>query len=176
MVHEPVQVKHSPIHGLGVFAAEDLREGSRILHVDDSRVVTEENPLHKDEGEYERHCDYLAGGKVVLLQEPERYTNHSCDPNSFVKTVDGVRYRFALRDVAAGEEITNDYCVNSRGDTVWQCNCGSQRCRRTIHSDFFHLPLPLQLEYLPLLDDWFVDENSEKVEGLMSLAYREEKG
>ena len=40
------------------------------------------------------------GGKVVLMQPPERYINHSCDPNSFVKTIDGVRHVLALLDIA----------------------------------------------------------------------------
>lgn len=159
-------VKPSPIHGKGAFAAGDFRRGDRILEIDDSRVVTEDAPLQESEGERERHCDYLAGGKVVLMQPPERYINHSCDPNSFVRTVDGVRWVFALRDISKGEEITYDYCINGIGDVVWRCNCGSERCRGMIHSDFFHPPRWLQLEYLPLLDDWFVEENRRLIEKL----------
>ena len=162
-----VYVDRSPIHGEGVFAALDIKEEEQILQIDDSRVVTEHNPLHPELGEYERHCDYLADGKVVLMQPPECYINHCCDPNSFVKTVNGVRYVFALRTIPAGREITYDYCVNGGGDTLWECNCGCERCRHTIHSDFFHLPHLLQLEYLPLLDDWFVEENKQRVEKLL---------
>jgi SET domain-containing protein len=163
-----VSVKPSPIEGQGVFAAVDFRKGERILAIDDSRVVTEDAPLR--EGEDPRHCDYLAAGRVVLMQPPERHINHSCDPNAYVRTIDGVRYVLALRDIAMGEEITYDYCINSGGDTVWRCNCGSERCRRMIHSDFFHLPRALQLEYLPLLDGWFVEEHREHVERLQRAA------
>jgi hypothetical protein len=49
---------------------------------------------------------------------------------------------------------------------VWQCNCGSPRCRRTVVSSFFELPLAWQLEYLPLLNEWFVREHREEVEAL----------
>src|SRR5437773_2586761 len=97
-----VSVKASPIEGQGVFAAADFRQGERILAIDDSRVVTEEAPLREDP----RHCDYLAAGRVVLMQPPERHINHSCDPNAYVRTIDGVRYVLALRDIAMGEEIT----------------------------------------------------------------------
>lgn len=159
-----VYIDRSPIHGKGVFAAVDINQGERILQIDDSRVVTKNNPLREEEGEYEYHCDYLAGGKIVLMQPPERYINHSCDPNVFVKTVNGVRYVYALRDISVREEITFDYCINGYGDTVWHCNCGSPRCRKMIHSDFFHLPREIQLEYLPLLDQWFIEENKKKVE------------
>jgi hypothetical protein len=125
--------------------------------------------MSHDEAErlYRHHCDDLAGGKKVILGEPDGWINHSCDPNTNRKTIDGQRYEIALRDIAKDEEITHDYCINGGGDTVWQCNCGAVRCRGAVHSDFFHLPLELQLEYLPLLDDWFVEENRERVEDLL---------
>ncbi len=162
-----VAVKESSINGMGVFASKNIAKGELVLAIDDSRVVTLELPLDESKGEFEYHCDYLAGGKVVLMQFPERHINHSCDPNTFVKTILGVRYVFALGPIAAGVEVTYDYCINGSGDTLWQCNCGSLRCRKTIHSDFFHLPYDLQVEYLPLLDDWYIEEYKDKVQSLL---------
>ena len=162
-----VAVKQSPINGLGVFPLNSISRGELVLAIDDSRVVTPAFPLDTSKGELEYHCDYLAGGKVVLMQFPERHINHSCDPNTFVKTILGVRYIFALRPIAAGEEITYDYCINGFGDTLWECHCRSRRCRKTIHSDFFHLPCDLQIEYLPLLDSWYIDEYKGKVTELL---------
>jgi hypothetical protein len=94
------------------------------------------------------------------MQPPERYINHSCDPNTYVKTVKGKRLVIARREIAAGEEITYDYSINSSGNTIWLCGCGAARCRREIHSDFFHLPIEFQREYRPLLDDWFRKERA----------------
>jgi hypothetical protein len=165
-----VVLKQSPVHGVGVCAAVDIPKGAPILRIDDSRVVSDDAPLRELDGEYEYHCDYLAGGKVVLMHSPERHINHSCDPNSFVRTINGVRYVFALRAIAADEEITYDYCINGYGDTLWECRCGSARCRKLIHSDFFHLPHPLQIEYLALLDDWYIEEHREQVEQLLDSA------
>ncbi len=165
-----VLLQDSSIHGIGVVAASRIPKGSPILKIDDSRQVTPGNPLDPSKGEYPYHCDYLAGGKVVLMRSPERHINHSCDPNTFVRTINGLRYVFALRDIPAGREITYDYCINSAGDTVWECSCGSDRCRRQIHSDFFHLPYELQIEYLPLLDDWYLEEYKEKVAELLRSA------
>lgn len=160
----PVFIRPSPINGLGVFAKRSFRKGERLLEIDDSRIVDEAHPLRP--GEEARHCDYLSGGKVVLMRRPERYINHSCDPNSYVKTVSGRRLVIALRDLAEGEEITYDYCINGDGATTWFCHCGAARCRREIHSDFFHLPIDLQLEYLPLLDDWFREERAAELNQL----------
>jgi hypothetical protein len=73
-----VYIAQSTIHGTGVFAAVPLRPGEIVLKIDDSRVVTDAQPLDPDRGEEERHCDYLAGGKVVLMRIPERFINHCC--------------------------------------------------------------------------------------------------
>ena len=163
---ENVIVRESSIHGLGVFAARDFRPGERILIGNESRMVTRDSPLDPENGEYDYHCDYLSGGKVVLLGCPERHVNHCCDPNAYVKYADGVRGTYARCLIRPGEEITHDYCINGFGDEVWQCGCGSTRCRKTIHAGFFHLPLDLQGEYLPLLADWYVAEYCDKVEAL----------
>jgi len=158
-----VLLKASTIHGLGVFAARDFAEGETVLVLDDSRVVDETHPLRPEAGEFDYHCDYLAGSKVVLQPSPERHVNSSCDPNTYVKTAGGVRRLLALRRIRAGEEITCDYIINCHGGIVWRCRCGSERCRGVIPSSFFDLPTEVQLEYLPLLDDWFVEEHKEKV-------------
>jgi len=164
---ESVVVGASGIEGQGVFSVKAFLEGETVLGIDDSRTVDERNPLGP--GDEPRHCDYLARGAVVLMQPPERYINHSCRPNTYVKTAGGRRQVIALRHIPAGEEITYDYCINGGGDTVWTCHCGAGRCRGVIHSDFFHLPMELQREYLPLLDAWFREERSAELQQLRNL-------
>ena len=158
-----VIVASSPIHGLGVFAGRDFTLGETVLVIDDSRTVDAEHPLHSELGEDEVHCDYLAGGRVVLMRYPERHINSSCDPNTYVVTRNLLRHVIALRHIRRGDEITYDYIINCHGGAVWQCYCGSSRCRGIIVSSFFELPLELQQEYLPLLDEWFIKEHQEKV-------------
>lgn len=53
-------------------------------------------------------------GKVILMKEPERSINHSCDPNTYVKTINGVRRVLAMRGIKKGEEITFDYAIERR--------------------------------------------------------------
>lgn len=161
-----VTVGESDIEGLGVFATRAFAAREEVMQLDDSRVVDDEHPLDPEKGELREHCDYLAGGKVVLMPEPERYLNHSCDPNAYVRTVDGVRRLVALRDVPAGRELTIDYVLNTHGGDEWACSCGSSGCRGTLPSSFFELPVPEQLDLLPLLDGWFVEEHADRVEAL----------
>lgn len=165
-----VVVGASKINGQGVFAKTAFRQGEVVLAIDDSRIVNAATPLQS--GEDLRHCDYLEAGKVVLMQEPERYINHSCNPNTYVKTVSGKRVVVARRAITPGDEITYDYSVNGSGDTVWRCHCGVSRCRQDVHSDFFHLPIELQQEYLPELDDWFKKERAADVTHLRDLLSR----
>ena len=161
-----VHVAESGIHGVGVFAARDFAAGETLMALDDSRVVDAEHPLRPELGEYEYHCDYLEGGKVVLQGFPERHVNSSCDPNAYARRGGGEGVVVARRDIKAGEEITCDYIIDCHGGEVWQCNCGSALCRRTIVSSFFELPPEWQAEYLPLLNDWFVAEHRARVEAL----------
>ena len=161
-----VYTAQSPIHGMGVFSSSPFSPGEIVLKIDDSRVVIDTDPLDPARGEFEHHCDYLAGGRVVLMQPPERFINHRCDPNTFTRTIAGDRHVVALREIRPGEEITYDYCLNSEGDTAWDCSCGSLECRRRHLSSFFHLTVDVQARYLALLEDWFVAEHREEVEAL----------
>jgi len=69
-----VVVKESRISGKGVFSSKNFREGEVILEMDDSHVVSDPSKLTKEQHEFE--LDYLADGKIVVMQAPERYMNH----------------------------------------------------------------------------------------------------
>ena len=84
-IRKPVFVKESRIQGKGVFAAQNFKQGETILAINDTHIVTDEGVLTEHQRQFE--CDWLGDGKTVLLQEPEKYINHSCGPNSYVKTV-----------------------------------------------------------------------------------------
>lgn len=164
--HTSVRTSPSPISGLGVSATRQFSPGEVVLTIDDGYVVSEAQPIPQGE---ENHCDHLQGGRVVWMQEPERRINHSCWPNVYARTEGGIRQIVALRVIEIGNEITYDYSVNGYGDTVWHCNCGSLRCRKDVHSDFFHLAVAIQLEYLPLLDDWFRQEHAIEIDKLLRM-------
>ena len=42
----------------GVFSSAHFSPGEIILRIDDSRVVTDADPLDPAKGEFEHHCDY----------------------------------------------------------------------------------------------------------------------
>lgn len=71
----------------------------------------------------EKHYLYPDGDNVLYMQAPERYMNHSCEPNTHVVGKSDV----ALRDIEPGEEITSDYMDLETENFV--CHCGSENCR-----------------------------------------------
>ncbi len=159
-----VEVRNSPIQGKGVYALREFKAGEEVLEIDDSHVVTDESSLTQEQHAFD--CDYLADGKIILMQEPEKYINHSCDPSTYVKTKKGIRKVLAMRDIKIGEEITYDYSINGDNDGTFECKCGAINCRGIYQGNFFKLPKELQIKYLPYLDDWFVKKHSTEIERL----------
>ena len=167
-----VEVRESPVEGLGVFALRAFAPGERIRRVNIVREVTDATPLRPEAGERIEHCAYPSG-KVVLWGYPDRHLNHCCDPNAYcLEEGDGSETvcLVARRAIAAGEEVTVDYNLNLSGGSSWPCHCGAARCRGETVGDFFKLPEEQQLEYLPLLADWFVARHRERVAALRRLA------
>lgn len=139
---------------------EDIRSEEEILVMDDTHVVTDPSILSQHQLDYE--CDFF-DGKIVIMQEPEVYINHSCDPNTYVKTVCGARRTFAMRDIKAGEELTYDYAINSENEGKFECNCGAKNCRKIYNGNYFKLPTDLRNKYLPYLDSWFVEKHQKQI-------------
>jgi hypothetical protein len=158
-----VLIKASPIHGQGVFAAKNFQPGEEILEIDDTHLVTDESTLTDED--WALNADFF-DGKIVRMQEPERSINHSCDPNSYIKTLNGVRKVLACKKIVTGEEITFDFTINGDNEGTFPCQCGAARCRKVYQGDYFKLPLEFQREYLPYLEDWFIEKYRDKIEAL----------
>jgi hypothetical protein len=156
------EVKRSEIEGLGLFAARAFEAGQRVRKIHVVREITSDAPLRPEAGERLDHCDY-PDGKVLLIGYPDRHLNHSCDPNAFVKFEGEDSYIVARRRIQAGEEITCDYNLNISGGTAWPCHCRSARCLGTVLGDYFLLPPEIQLEYRPLLAEWFVRRHADRL-------------
>ena len=163
-----VKVRDSKIKGKGVFATRPIGKGEVILAVDDSVVIRPDDPvLSKLIGSEPDPCDYLADGTVILMQEPERYINHSCDPNVYIYTIEKERFLLAMRGIAAGEELVFDYAIGLVGGDWLDCRCGTAQCRGRHRSDFFALPREKQLEYLPYLDQLFIQIHQDRIRDLL---------
>ncbi|HEU4839385.1 MAG TPA: SET domain-containing protein-lysine N-methyltransferase [Micavibrio sp.] len=118
MYRVKVYVDRSPIHGLGVFAGEDIKKGEVVWEMvrGFDRVYTqaEYESFPEQARKYLDTYAYWDGEGIHLCGDQGIYTNHSETPNvgSVAEWPDpGSDYEYALRDIAKGEEITSDYRV-----------------------------------------------------------------
>ena len=121
-----VYVKESRINGRGAFAARGFKKGEIVLQWDVSNTIS---PKEYDKlAEKEKNYVSFFDGKYVVMQEPERFVNHSCSPNTTAKNF----CDFATKDIKAGEEVTGDYSEELAPNTEMTCNCGGINCRKII--------------------------------------------
>jgi hypothetical protein len=75
---------------------------------------------------------YLNGrGERILCWDHGRYVNHSCSANCLSP---GYDFEVAVRDIAAGEELTDDYGTLNL-ERPFACSCGTPACRGIIMPD-----------------------------------------
>jgi SET domain-containing protein len=117
MMLVPTRLGQSPIHGLGVFAAEPIPAGARVWEFTpgwdvehDAAAVARLPPHVRAFLDHFGYVDPRLDGHLVLCFDNARFMNHSNAPNV------GPNYEleahgpdFALADIAAGDELTVDY-------------------------------------------------------------------
>jgi SET domain-containing protein len=117
----------SKLQGKGLFALKDFKKGEIVLNWNSDNKYLSKDEVENLPDDQKRYIA-VHNGRYLLIAEPERYMNHSCDPNTQNKI--GIDY--ALKDISKGEEITGDY--ENEGTLVgFACNCGSKNCRKVIH-------------------------------------------
>jgi uncharacterized protein len=102
-------IEKSPIHGLGVFAGEFIRKGTKIWRFVEGfdRCYTPKQfaKLPKPAKEFLKSYGYRVDGEILFTVDNDHYINHSDDPNTYLRN----GYTIARRNIRKGMEITNDY-------------------------------------------------------------------
>jgi SET domain-containing protein len=119
----------STIDGHGAFAAEPIPARRKIGEIRGEPLTVKEARRR------------AAGQRRIMMVEVSartaidasksthalRFTNHSCRPNAVLRIAQGRVELYALRDLAAGEEITIDYGETHHGGRL-RCRCGAPGC------------------------------------------------
>ena len=107
-----VTVAPSPLHGLGLYAAQFIAQGTMVwqfmpgFDLEISAADVEKLPAPAQE-RMRHYAEYFAeDGKYWLSFDDDRFCNHSDDPN--IVTQGGMEM-YAARDIQPGEEITCSY-------------------------------------------------------------------
>jgi len=116
MLLVPTRLSQSPIHGLGVFALAPIAASTPVwrfergLDMEFSPDIVTTLPEHVQT--FFSHYGYLDRnvGRIILCFDDARFVNHSDAPNVATDYAqDPYGLDVALRDIAAGEELTMDY-------------------------------------------------------------------
>jgi SET domain-containing protein len=114
MMMVDTELKPSSIHGLGVFLVQPVEKGGLIWRFDAriDRVYTDDEiatlPEHLQVYLRTYSTWHAPTGLFVLCGDNGRYFNHSDSPSTVSNAISFGEDR-ALRDLAAGEELTSDY-------------------------------------------------------------------
>jgi len=129
-------IRRSKIESEGCYTLQPIATGTHIVEYTGPRLTIEEA-----DALYDNHRrTYLFGltdGKHVIDGEGvAAFINHCCDPNCEVDEIDGRVWIIAVRDIAAGEELTYDYNLyDGDQDDAAQCFCGAGNCRGSMYSE-----------------------------------------
>ncbi len=104
----------SPIHGIGVFAAEPIPAGTAVARyvagLDRCFERTQVETLPEDWQTFLRHYGFSIASQPDVIYcslDNDRFVNHSETPN----LDDSGSVSLAIRDIAVGEELTTNYRV-----------------------------------------------------------------
>ena len=129
MVQVRVRVHTSPIAGQGLFTAQSIKQGARILPYIGEKITKDESTKRLTQGNayiFAFNDRWDIDGKA--LTNTARYINHSCDPNCAVQTTQRTLWIVALWDMQAGEELTCNYGYATDDETAHVCTCGAENC------------------------------------------------
>ena len=139
-----LEVRPSAIQGLGAFATQRIRKGTRLVEYQGERITPEEaDERYDDESDPSPHVLLFTVDKELVIDagvngNDARFINHSCEPNC-VAVVDRRRvYIEANREIASGEELTYDYNLqqdeppDEETKRRYACHCGAKNCRGTM--------------------------------------------
>ena len=122
--------RKSGIDGFGAFAAEAITAHRKIGEIRGEAISVSE-ARRRAAGQARIMIVEISEKKAIdasKSRDPMRFTNHSCRPNARLSIANGRVEFYALRVIAAGEELTVDY-----GETHHEgrlaCRCGAEGCR-----------------------------------------------
>ena len=143
-VNEYLELRDSPIHGLGGFARADIPKGARIIEYVGEKITNAEADRRYDDAKMKRHHTFLfilnsrTCVDAAFEGNESRFLNHSCDPNCVAIITRGHIWIEAMRAIPAGTELVYDYQYEDDAEYTeedlrfYACRCGAPNCRGTI--------------------------------------------
>ena len=117
-----------------MYALEPIPKNKRIVQYDGEKITTRESQRREALHEVRGHVWCFAINRrlvrdATVVGNIARYINHSCVPNCYTQVVGDTIWIRAARTIAAGEELSYDYCTG--GTAKLPCNC-RRECGRVL--------------------------------------------
>ena len=139
-----VEVRHSPIHGYGVFALRRIRKGTTVMEYLGERVShAQADARYEGKDPNDNHTFLFTVDARTVIDggvngNEARYINHGCDPNCESTSFNRRIFIEAIRTIQPGEELAYDYQIQRDDDDapnvdeIFACRCGASTCRGTM--------------------------------------------
>ena len=127
-------IRSSAIHAAGCYTTTPIRKGARVAEYTGHLLTKAEADLAYEASPITYLFGLGDGSVVIDGHSAAMFINHSCDANCETSEEKGRIWVKAIRRIAAGEEITYDYCLYDGGEDEALCNCGAKNCRGTMYS------------------------------------------
>src|SRR6478672_2714957 len=128
-----VIVEKSRIHGRGLYAKK-LIPARRKIGTLAGEIISKRSAREKAKLKESISIVELWNGKALdasSINNELRFINHSCQPNTYMRTLGNHVEFYALRLIKPNEELTCNYGPTHH-DGKRKCNCGAPGCKGSI--------------------------------------------
>jgi uncharacterized protein len=137
---EPIyEIRTSPIHGRGLYAARDIKKGERVVEYIGEKITKAES-LRRGNALIEKSKVTGEGAVYIFIlnkthdidgsvpENEARLMNHSCNPSCEASIERGRIWYFALRNIQKGDELYINYGFDVDTWEEHPCRCNAPQC------------------------------------------------
>ncbi len=141
------EVRQSPVHDYGVFAAKDIKKGARVIEYRGERISHDEaDRRYNDPDNAHAHIVLFSVDRKTVIDGKSkgndgRFVNHSCNPNCEALNDNGRIFICSIKKIKKGAELFYDYSLeldeefDAEHSQLYACRCGSKNCRGFMLAD-----------------------------------------
>lgn len=125
-----VTVAKSRIHGKGLYAKKKIPARRKIGSMA-GEIISKKAAREKARQKQSISIVELWNGKALdasVYNNELKYINHSCQPNTYMRTFGNHVEFYALRIINPNEELTCNYGPTHHNGKR-KCNCGAENCK-----------------------------------------------
>jgi hypothetical protein len=134
VIHPATELRLVSEHiGYGVFATRPIPRGTLTYVKDDLEIELTPRQFDRLDEAHRQIVDKYSyidhRGRRIVSWDHAKYVNHRCECNTMST---GYGFEIAIRDIEAGEEITDEYGLFNLQEPM-AVDCGCRQCRKLLY-------------------------------------------